>query len=49
MALYTLRLRRKFSSGTVEYFAILPRALAIDDDFTNLPWLKSRTFLARSN
>ena len=40
---------RKFSSGTWKIFVILPRALAIDDDFKNLPWLKSRTFLASAN
>ena len=47
----TVRLgsERKFSSGTWKIFVILPRALAIDDDFKNLPWLKSRTFLASSN
>ena len=47
----TVRLgsERKFSSGTWKIFVILPRALAIDDDFKNLRWLKSRTFLASSN
>ena len=47
----TVRLgsERKFSSGTWKIFVILPRALAIDDDFKNLPWLKSRTFLASAN
>ncbi len=40
---------RKFSSGTWKIFVILPRALTIDDDFKNLPWLKSRTFLASAN
>ena len=47
----TVRLgaERKFSSGTWKIFVILPRALAIDDDFKNLPWLKSRTFLASSH
>jgi hypothetical protein len=37
----TVRLgsERKFSSGTWKIFVILPRALAIDDDFKNLPWL----------
>jgi hypothetical protein len=44
----TVRLgsERKFSSGTWKIFVILPRALAIDDDFKNLPWLKFRIFLA---
>ena len=47
----TVRLgsERKFSSGTWKIFVILPRALAIDDDFKNLPWLKFRTFLASAN
>ena len=47
----TVRLgsERKFSSGSWKFFVILPRALAIDDDFKNLPWLKSRTFLASAN
>ena len=47
----TVRLgsERKFSSGTWKIFVILPRAFAIDDDFKNLPWLKSRTFLASAN
>jgi hypothetical protein len=40
---------RKFSSGSWKIFVILTRALAIDDDFKNLPWLKSRTFLAIAN
>jgi hypothetical protein len=40
---------RKFSSGTWKIFVILPRALAIDDDFKNRPWLKFRTFLASAN
>jgi hypothetical protein len=42
-------MKAQFSSGTVEFFAILPRALAIGNDFEDLPWLKSRTFLASSN
>jgi len=33
----------------MDIFATIPPALAIDDDFKNLPWLKSRTFLASSN
>jgi hypothetical protein len=47
----TVRLgsERKFSSGTWKIFVILPRALAIDDDFKNLLWLKFRTFLASAN
>ncbi len=37
------------SHGSADFFATIPNASAIDDDFKNLPWLKSETFLGNEN